>query len=53
MNRNIILLQPISTNRTITEKDTTYKRFCNNFQWVHLKSKECKPNNKNPLDQEN
>jgi hypothetical protein len=48
MNRHFKLwptISSISTKRTITEKDTTYKRFCNNPQWVHSKSNDCKPNN--------
>ena len=35
------------------EKDITYKRFCNYLQWVHSKSKYCKPKNYNHWDQEN
>jgi len=48
MNRNFKLwptIYSISTKCTITEKDTTYNRFCNNLQWVHSKSKNCKPKN--------
>ena len=46
-------ISSISTKRTITEKDITYKRFCNYLQWVHSKSKDCKPKNYNHWDQEN
>ena len=56
MNRNFKLsptISPISTKRTITEKDTTCKNLCNNPLWVQWKSKDCKPNNLNPWDQEN
>ena len=48
MNRNFKLwpiISSISRKRTKTEKDTTYKRFCNKLQWVHSKSKDCKPKN--------
>ena len=48
MNRKFKLWQTISsvsTKRTMTEKDTTYKCFYNNLQWVHSKSKDCKPKN--------
>ena len=50
MNNNVILqptISSLSTKRTITEKDTSFKRFCNNLQWVHSKSKDCKPRIKN------
>ena len=56
MNRNVKLwptISSISTKRAIKEKDTAYKRFCNNLQWVHSKSKDCKSKNYNPWDQEN
>jgi len=56
MNRHFKLWPTISSKskkRTITEKDTTYNRFCNNLQRVHWKSKDCKPKKWNPLDQEN
>jgi len=48
MNRNFKLwptIYSISAKRTITEQDTTYKRFFNNLQWVNSKSKDCKPKN--------
>jgi hypothetical protein len=56
MNRNCKLsptISSISIKRTITEKDTPCKHFYNNPQWVHWKSKDYKPKNWNPWDQEN
>jgi hypothetical protein len=56
MNRNVKLwptISSISKKRTIREKDTTCKHFCNNLQWVHLKSKDNKSKNLHPLDQAN